>query len=299
VSEFYYRLRHVAGGQRPGSHPAVSLGGGHRMAGHARLFDIPDPRRIDIRASLKDVRREWLVRTHRQRAVTPLHAVVDLSASMSFGVRASKLERAAGFVESMGSSAFRAGDPAGLIGFDAGGGDVLDVPARHARGIGPVLAACLRGSARGRGSARHRGDLGRNPGGRAPPPGASLQAATLRLVGREGLVFLVSDFLWPLDVLGGFLERLHRASVVPVVVWDRAELEPPAAAGVLTVTDAETGRGRTLMVSGRLRDRWRARVAQHRREIETLFAARDIRPFHLIDEFDAVALSRYFLEEYG
>lgn len=287
------------------------------MAGHARLFDIPDPRRIDIRASLKDVRREWLVRTHRQRAVTPLHAVVDLSASMSFGVRASKLERAAGFVESMGSSAFRAGDPAGLIGFDAGG-DVLDVPARHARGIGPALAACLRGRARARGDGRRNPDGGNpdagNPGGRNPDgrnpargdagaraisPGASLQAATLRLVGREGLVFLVSDFLWPLDVLGGFLERLHRASVVPVVVWDRAELEPPAAAGVLTVTDAETGRGRTLMVSGRLRDRWRARVAQHRREIETLFAARDIRPFHLIDEFDAVALSRYFLEEYG
>lgn len=298
MREFHYRLRHVAGGRRPGAHPASSLGGGHLMAGHARLFDIPDPRRIDLRASLRDARREWLVRTHRQRAATPLHAVVDVSASMSFGAPASKLERVADFVESMGNSAFHAGDSAGLIGFDAAGRPVFDMPARHGRGIGHALAGCLRTLAVDR-VAVGREPVGRGARGARGNPGSGLQSAIERLADREGLVFLVSDFQWHLDVLGGVLERLHRASVVPVVVWDRAEIEPPAATGLLGVTDAETGRGRALWVGTSLRARWRERVALRRHEIETLFAAHDRRPFYLLDEFDPTALSHYFLQEYG
>ena len=290
MREFHYRLLHAVGGNRPGAHAASSLGGGHRMAGHARLFDIPDPRRLDLRASLRDVRGEWLVRTHRQRAATPLHAVVDVSASMSFGAHASKLERAADFVEAMGNSAFQAGDPAGLIGFDAAERAVVDLPARHGRGIGHALAGCLRTMVRDHVAAGRGGRM---------ESGAGLQPAIERLAERDGLVFLVSDFQWHLDVLDAVLERLHRASVVPVVVWDRAEIEPPAATGLLGVRDAETGRGRALWVGGRLRTRWREHIAQRRHEIETVFGAHDTRPFYLLDEFDPAPLSQYFLEGYG
>jgi len=280
--EFHYRLQRAAAGYRPGAHAGSSLGTGDRFAGHARLLDVPDPRRIDLRATLRSKRREWLVRTYRQRAATPLHAIVDVSASMYFGVHRRKLELAADLVESMGDSAFRAGDPAGLVIFGATeGGEFM--PARRGRGIGRAMGDKLRQRVRD---------------SRADPPG-SLQRATDRLAGREGLVFLVSDFHWPLDELAAALDRLHRASVVPVVVWDRAELEPPLEAGLLEVRDAETNGVRALWVNRALRARWLERVGERRAALGSVCAARALRPFYLIDRFDPDALSRYFLEGYA
>jgi uncharacterized protein (DUF58 family) len=246
------------------------------------LIDVPDPRRIDLRATLRSTRREWLVRTHRQRAATPLHAIVDVSASMNFGVHRRKLEWAADLVESMGDSAFRAGDPAGLVIFGAAGGGEF-MPARRGRGIGRAMGDSLRQ---------------RVNDSRADPPG-SLQRATDRLAGREGLVFLVSDFHWPLEELAAALDRLHRARLVPVVVWDRAELEPPPEDGLLEVRDAETNGFRALWVDRALRARWLDRVGERRAALDSVCAARGVRPFYLIDCFDPDALSRYFLEGYA
>jgi len=289
--EFQYRLLRVTGGQRPGSHAASSLGVGHRFAGHARLFDLPDPRRLDLRASLRDVRREWLVRTQLQRAAIPLYAVVDVSASMRCGAPATKLERASRLVESMGNSAFRSGDPAGLIVFAATEPAAMGIPARHGRGIGTLLGSQLRSD-------------GAPQDGRMPPAatsrvprGAGLQSAIEPLAGRDMLVFLVSDFHWPLEFLGPALDALHRATVIPVVVWDRAEVEPPAASGLLSLIDAETRKSRTLWVSRRLRERWLRGVALRRRTLEAIFRAHDLRPFYLSAEFDPAALSRYFLDD--
>jgi uncharacterized protein (DUF58 family) len=280
--EFQYRLLRVTGGHRPGSHDASSLGAGHRFAGHARLFDLPDPRRLDLRASLRNVRREWLVRTQLERAAIPLYAVVDVSASMRFGAPATKLERASRLVESMGNSAFRSGDPAGLIVFDAAEPDAVAIPARHSRGIGQLLASRLRGEIL--------------PRAATAPRGAGLKHAIEPLAGKDVLVFLVSDFHWPLELLGPALDTLHRASVIPVVVWDRAELKPPAASGLLALMDAETRELRTLWVGRRLRERWRLGVAQRREALEAICQAHDLRAFSLFADFDPVALSRYFMD---
>jgi len=283
--EFQYRLLRVTGGHRPGSHDASTLGAGQRFAGHARLFDLPDPRRLDLRASLRDVRREWLVRTQLERAAIPLYAVVDVSASMRFGAPATKLERASRLVESMGNSAFRSGDPAGLIVFDAAEPDAIGIPARHSRGIGQLLGSRLRGESLPR------------PAAATAPRGAGLKYAIESLAGRDVLVFLVSDFHWPLELLGAALDTLHRASVIPVVVWDQAELEPPAASGLLTLMDAETRELRTVWVGRQLRERWRLGVARRRQALEAMLSSRDLRPFPLFAEFDPLALSRYFMED--
>ena len=129
VHEFHYRLPARVPGQRPGAHHGASLGTGQQFAAHRRLFDHPDPRRLDLRASLRDVRREWLVRIQRQRTAVPVHAMVDVSASMHFGVDKTKLEVAADFVEALGRSAFRSGDALGLLAFDAGTRADLFMPA--------------------------------------------------------------------------------------------------------------------------------------------------------------------------
>ncbi len=289
IDEFQYRLNTAVGGFRPGAHPGTSLGAGQEFAAHGRLFDHPDPRRLDLRASLLDVRREWLVRIYRQRASVLVHAVVDVSASMAFGAARAKLDVVADFVDSLGRSAFRAGDAAGLMAFnhDRADGDELYLPARHSRGGGGAMADALR---------QYAADRDAVPDRDARGGGAALQRTLERLAGKAGLVFLVSDFHWPLAPLAGALDLLAHACVVPVVVWDRAEIEAPADDVLLALRDAESGARRTLWVTSKLRAQWRSNVAQRRREIDALFAKAGMRAFYLLGDFDPEALSRHFLE---
>jgi len=88
TDEFLYRLPSRVGGQRSGAHPGLGQGSGGEFIAHTSLFRRPDPRRLDLRASLRRVAAlddDWLVRVHRQRASVPVHLVVDVSASMQFG----------------------------------------------------------------------------------------------------------------------------------------------------------------------------------------------------------------------
>lgn len=279
-SVFYYRVPGRSTSQRPGAHKALTGGAGTEFHSHVRLFDHPDPRRLDLHASLRSGRDEWLVRSHRQRAAMPVYAVVDVSASMHVGAPRRKLDTVAAFLESLGNSAFKAGDPAGMCAFDGDSREDLFVSVRHSRGVGGEMAAVVT----------------RAPLGRAA--GSGLLPALQRLAGRQALVFLVSDFHWPLGSLSDALDVLERAWVVPIIVWDPSEAEPPAADGFVRVRDAETGDARPLWVNASMRRRWRDEIDARRGQIDAIFDARRIQPLYFTGGFDADALSRYFLELY-
>ncbi|HEU4626240.1 MAG TPA: hypothetical protein VFS52_15830 [Steroidobacteraceae bacterium] len=277
-AEFHYRLPRRLGAWRPGAHPASSLGAGQEFVAHANLFDRPDPRRLDLRASLRDIRGDWLVRVNRQRAAVPVHVLVDVSASMTFGAPMSKLNVVAEFVEALGQSAFRLGDAVGMSAFDTRERMDLFVPAVLSRGMGARMAALLREcEARGQDA-------------------SGLADAAARLAGRPGLIFLASDFHWPLERLEPVLDALAHAYVVPMVVWDVAEVEPPAHSGLLSVWDVESQSRRTLWMRSKLRARWHEAVARRRAALSDVFARRNIRPFYMTGRFDSEAMSRYFLE---
>jgi hypothetical protein len=116
------------------------------------------------------------------------------------------------------------------------------------------------------------------------------------LAGKDALVFMVSDFHWPLGPLNEVLDTLVRARVVPLVVWNASETEPPRTGKLLSARDAESGARQTLWLRKTLRTQWRTAVARRRSEIEELFAARGMVPFWVEGGFDAEALSRHFLE---
>jgi hypothetical protein len=295
--EFHYRLPGRVSGQRPGSHLGSSVGAGQEFVAHMSLYDRPDPRRLDLRASLRALKDDdWLVRVNRQRAGIAVRALVDVSASMSFGGRRPKLHVAADFVEALGLSGFRVGDAVGMMAFDAVERSDLFVPARVSRGIGSIMAAVLRGleDAQGAGRAREP-ETARAASGKGGVT-SGLEEAASHLAGQQGLVFIVSDFHWPLDGLNVVLDFFAHASVVPVVVWDPAETEPPERNALAWLSDAESGARRTLWVRPRLREEWRRAVVQRRAEIDSFFAGHGIRPFYIEGELDTEALSRYFFE---
>jgi hypothetical protein len=280
IQEFHYRLPRRVGGWRPGSHPGSSLGPGQEFVAHMSLYDWPDPRRLDLRASLRQIGEDWLVRVNRQRVGVAVHVLADVSASMGFGAP-SKLHVAADFVEALGQSAFRVGDGLGLLAFDAEERTELYMPALLSRGMGSVMAARLR-------QWQCRPSRAESLAG--------LNDAALHLAGRRGLVFLVSDFHWPLQGLAPVLDLLVHAHVVPMVIWDPREIEPPARDAIAALQDMESGRTRSLWLRPTLRRRWREAVEQRRAELDGFFAGRGLRPLYVCGAFDGDALSQYFFE---
>jgi uncharacterized protein (DUF58 family) len=287
--EFHYRLPGRVGGQRPGSHSGSSIGAGQEFVAHMSLYDRPDPRRLDLRASLRTLTGDWLVRVNRQRARIAVRAVVDVSPSMNFGGPATggrrpKLHVVADFIEALGVSAFRVGDAVGMMAFDAEERNDLFVPPRVGRGMGSIMAASLRASINTTDAA-------------IPGSGIDgLEEAASHLARQQGLIFLVSDFHWPLQRLSVVLDLFAHAGVVPIIVWDPAETQPPERNALAFTRDAEPGARRTLWLRPRLRQQWRRAVAQRRAELDQFFAAHAIRPFYIQGAFDGDALSRYFFE---
>ena len=100
----------------------------------------------------------------------------------------------------------------------------------------------------------------------------------------------------PWSDLSSALDLLAHPTVVPLIVWDRAEMEPPASNGFALLRDSESGVPRTLWLRPSLRVRWHEAVARRREDLERIFAAHFIRPLYLEGAFDAEVLSKYFLE---
>lgn len=275
---FIYRIPGRSGAHRPGGHQASTNGAGDAFHNHARLFDLRDPRRLDVRASLRAGRGEWLVRAYRQRATISIRLVVDVSASMHVGAPLRKLDIAARFAESAAHSAFSAGDAVGLQAFDATPREDLYFPVVHGRGTGELMRSALAACTPGRAA------------------GCGLAETIRQLAGRRDLVFLVSDFHWPLAVVAEAMDMLSHAWLVPMVVWDQTEMAPPPVDGLVTLRDAETGAATPVWVNARLRQRWTTQVASRRHALNALFGARSLLPIYLHGRFDAQALSRYFLE---
>jgi len=154
----------------------------------------------------------------------------------------------------------------------------LFMPALLSRGVGEVMASML---------SNCEGTAGSSDG---------LEEAALHLAGRHGLIFLASDFHWPLGRLDGVLDLLAHSYIVPLVIWDPSEIQPPKRDGLMPLRDVESGHRSTVWLRPSMRARWRDAVERRRAELNTLFAARGIRPFYMSGGFDSEALSQYFFE---
>lgn len=276
IAEFHYAVGWRPAGAHPGSHPSGQRGGGDEFAGYVPFLSHPDPRHLDVRASLHDPFGQPMVRSFRQRSSVPVFVVADLSASMGFRGTGAKQENLARFAASACHSAYRSGDPFGFIGCDETLRTDLLLPLRFHKGAAPELYHRLsRLSLRGRSA-------------------TALQFAAQHLGRQRALVFLVSDFHLPPARLDTLLGNLVRHDVVPLVLWDSAEYERLPGFGLACVEDPETGERRRLFMRPGLREKFREGFEKRREALIRLCTRFGREPFFLVDAFDAEALTRYF-----
>ena len=274
---FHYDIGWRTGSQHPGRHRSWHTGAGLEFRGHAPLLGAGDARRIDLLASFKDPFGQWLVRTYRQRSAISVYVVADLSASMQGPPDTRKWNVLADLTESAAESAFRSGDAFGFIGADEQLLPQFWLPATRMRGAGAVLAAQLRGFV---------------PWGRSAD---GLLSAVARLPRRRSLVFLASDFHFPLARVDALIRALSGHAVVPVIVWDRAEFSPRAGWRIQHVHDSESSSARVLLSRPALRRKLES-AYQHRFELlRERFTHQDMPPLLLTDGFRADLVTRHFI----
>ena len=88
------------------------------FAGHSNLLDYPDPRRIDIRQTIRDPLEQVHVRIFNQRSATPVMIMADLSSSMGYGLKKTKFEVSSEIAEIITNSVTAKSDALGFIGFN-------------------------------------------------------------------------------------------------------------------------------------------------------------------------------------
>lgn len=276
IKEFSYHINWRSNSRRPGSHRSNQRGMGMEFRGHATLLSYPDPRRIDLRQTIRDPMEQIYVRIFNQKSATPIFVLCDMSGSMQYGSQQRKISIAGDITQSIAQSVTHNGDPFGFIGFDDSVREdwISTLSARPHMAI--EMAEKLKCY-------------------QPKEVGSTALIDTVRLLPRErSLIFLVSDFHMPIKNLEETLVLMLRHHIIPVVLWDTAEYTDLPEFGIANVTDPETGLKRTLFLRKEYRNRILESFAKRRKAIEDLFLRFDMQPFFVTNQFDADALSDYF-----
>jgi len=276
IKEFSYHISWRSPSRRPGRHRSNQRGMGMEFRGHTTLLSYPDPRRIDIRQTIRDPLEQIYVRIFNQKSATPVFVLCDLSGSMQYGSQQRKISVAADIAQSVAQSATHNGDPIGLIGFD----DEIREDWLCTLSARPHLTIEMAEKLK----TYQPGEVG-----------SSALIDTPRLLPRErSLIFLVSDFHMPMRDLESALSLMLRHHIIPVVLWDSSEYKDLPEFGITNITDPETGAKRTLFLRKSYREQILKSFADRKKAIEDLFLRYDMQPFFVENTFDADLLTDYF-----
>jgi uncharacterized protein (DUF58 family) len=272
-----YKIPWRSVGVHAGAHRSKLEGAGGFFHDFAPLLQRPDPRRIDLRVSVRDPFEGLYVRRFEQKTAITVYALVDVSASMGFAGNTDKLQLAADLCAVIAASARRSGDAFGLIGCGEHVVPELHFPATRARGGEEEMLGRLRTFI---------------PQGRGTQ--GFVDAAGL-IAGRRKLVFLISDFHMSIDAVEAALSALSRHDIVPIVLSDSAEIEQLPRWGLLSLTDLEIGRRRLVAMRPSLRGAWIRRSERRRAELRTAATRFGREPFEIRDRIDWDKLGEYLI----
>lgn len=276
--DLQYRLPWRSRSSRSGAHRSMRAGSGGAFRDLAGLLEHPDPRRIDMRQSLRDPFQNLYVRRFYERSSICVAVLVDVSRSMSFAGSTRKMTLAVELVRVLSASARIVGDTFMLAGFDRDVQPDLYFPASRSRAREQELIAQLEAFV-----PRQSGAIG-------------LVTAATMVPLRRSLVFVVTDLHIAVGDLEAGMSALSAHDIVPIVLSDSSESTALPDHGLLAITDLESGARRLVLMRPSLKRAWQARLTQRRAEIATISAQYGREPVEFEDSIDwerlAVVLSR-------
>ena len=285
--EFYYHLNWRARSVQPGSHATRTSGGSADFQSFVPFMENPNPRRIDLRATLRTVPRQLMSRAYYERGAIAVYAIVDLSASMRFSGNGDKLQLTTDIATSVAWSALRSGDNFGLIACDDAVRADLFEPPSHRLGLPNDIYKKLSSLK----------SFTKNVNSKSPATANALPLAAQQLRQKRSLVFLISDFHLSDLLLTNLLASLSQHDVVPIVLWDTAEFENIPTWGWARLQDMESEKKRALFLRPSLVRQIKAAYIDRKNLITQKCLKFGLRkPFFVEDHFNTEHLTRHLLE---
>jgi uncharacterized protein (DUF58 family) len=260
-----YRIVWRSRALRQGAHRSTQSGAGGLFRDLATLLEYRDPRRIDLRQTLRDPFGTLHVRRFEEKSQIGVTLLLDVSGSMGFQGASRKMDLAAELAQVFAMAARRTGDTFALYAADDHVREELSVPPTRSRAGEDDMVAALRNYIPGR-------------------KGASGLIEAARRVGcKRNLVVIVSDFLLPEDQLDALFDALNGHDVVPIRLVDSRESARLPSWGLLELADLETGRRRLVAMRPALKAEWQRRIEARRSFFRTLAARYGREPFEITD----------------
>ncbi|PPD10859.1 hypothetical protein [Methylophilus sp.] len=283
---FFYTIQWRSKSYHAGATLTAHHGNGSDFAGFSSLLACPDPKRIDIRASVRTVPRQWLVRTYLERAAIRVFAIVDLSSSMFFDGESNMRQQVTEFVSSLAWSATRQGDAFGMRAAADTFIPAWQVMPTFQPGTAHMIAQQMTRYWQAAGASGGEGK------------GATAMPEAMEAIGpQRALVFLLSDFYWADDLLQKTLQAGQGHDVIPVVLRDRSATEGLPAFGWARLRDMETGEERSWMLRRRLHQQIVANAQQQKQALNAqLLKAGTRAPLWLSPGWRAEDISRHLME---
>jgi uncharacterized protein (DUF58 family) len=253
VSKIDYYINWYTTQVCPGSWFSVYKGGGLEFDKISRYDLGENPRWINWAATARIGGQHILKNTYIEERELYLILVVDLSKSMEFGSeRVSKRRLAAEIAATLAYSAWRVGDPIGLIGYTV----KIEIHLKPQRQKAynflipqNVLSFQTQHGTQGK-----------------------VSSVFESLPAKRALVFWLSDFLEELAEIKKALKVMgSRHDVIPVVLHDPRERELPQYRGGLRLRDLETGMERMLWFTKKNRATFHAEAKKREEDLNSLF----------------------------
>ena len=275
-----YRIQWKPPGHQPGAVRGVSAGIGDQLRALALLRDYPDPRRLDLRASLRDPFERLYVRDTYLNTACKVIVMVDASASMGYVGAVDRWQVAQDIAAQLALAAYKSGDAFGLYVANANMVKAATILPRLNRSAWLWIQ-------------QHFPQI-KPQGNRAD----GLLKVTAQLPKRRSLVFLVSDFRWPEHQLKSMLKQLSHHDVVPVWLEDPQEALQAPKKGMAMLQDAETGQSRFVWMRAGLIKQLTQHRAQRIQTMRQRCKAYGYKPFLVNGAFQPLAFTHYFMERH-
>ena len=274
-SIFQYRLSGLSSSVFVGKHASRWQSHGQLFKQHAPFTANDDARRIDIRASVLDPFERYQVRHYQQHSLLTVYLIADLSASLSFAGQQAKRDSLQQLLQCIADSALAVGDYFAFIGCGQRIESSWLLPANRHSGYIEQFAKTLKNLTY---SANCQ----------------SLADVAPYLPQQRALIFLLSDFHFPLANLPQLLHAIKHHDVVPLVLWDKQEYEQLPAWGLVSYRDMENGNTRTLWMRPALKHSIRAAYQTRQQQLQHSLRALGHEPLFLTTQPVAEQLNHYF-----